>query len=249
MQIPTVLLVLGNTNEDIIRINSRYPFLAFLFSITNVNKRHDSATEMIEKPSTVTLGLYGGVRRLTLRPFASVADGSGLVFVYALALTGTGVVVWQTIDLGRKSIVSWSCWVDYWLWAWLFFAIVHHWFAASSMRFSLQWQSGNAPIGKWRTQISDLTENKWVAIHPRFARWSKVVADLVIDVAYIYGTAIFSSLTLVPAGEALKILVIYGSIAVVTRIAAVWVLKEMDKHGASESTDSVGLQTFVDHAK
>lgn len=80
-----------------------------------------------------------------------------------------------------------------------------------------------------RRLFCDLTRGEWRVAHPRIARWTKVVADLIIDVTYIYGTAIFSSLTLVPAGNALKILVVYGSVAVGTKIAAVWVLKEMDK--------------------
>jgi hypothetical protein len=64
--------------------------------------------------------------------------------------------------------------------------------------------------------------------YKRAARWSKAVADLLNNINFLYGTAIFSSLTLVSGHSAIKVMVLYGVVAVFSRIVAVWVLEETD---------------------
>lgn len=62
----------------------------------------------------------------------------------------------------------------------------------------------------------------------RFAKLSKVCMDLLNNATYLYSTAIFSSLTMVSGHNAIKVLCIYAGNAVVSRIAAVWVLEEIE---------------------
>jgi hypothetical protein len=59
----------------------------------------------------------------------------------------------------------------------------------------------------------------------KFAKWSKAVADLVNIVNYLYGTAAFTSLTLVSGVVAIQKLGTSGIVAAGARIATVWVLE------------------------
>jgi hypothetical protein len=53
----------------------------------------------------------------------------------------------------------------------------------------------------------------------------KAGMDLLNNATCVYGPAIFSSLTMVSGHNAIKILCVYGGIAILSRIAAVWVLE------------------------
>jgi hypothetical protein len=51
--------------------------------------------------------------------------------------------------------------------------------------------------------------------------------DLPNNATYLYGTAIFSSLTMVSEHNIMKVLCTCSGIAVVSRMAAVWMLEEI----------------------
>jgi TM2 domain-containing membrane protein YozV len=59
----------------------------------------------------------------------------------------------------------------------------------------------------------------------RFADVSKACVDLLDNAIYLYGTAIFSSLTMVRGHNAIRVLCIYASVAVVSRVITEWVLE------------------------
>jgi hypothetical protein len=61
----------------------------------------------------------------------------------------------------------------------------------------------------------------------RLADLSKACVDLLNNAAYLYGTAIFSSLTMVSGTNAIKVLCIYASVAIVSRVITEWVLEEI----------------------
>jgi hypothetical protein len=61
----------------------------------------------------------------------------------------------------------------------------------------------------------------------RFADLSKACVDLLNNAAYLYGTGIFSSLTMVSGTNAIKVLCIYASVAIVSRVITEWVLEEI----------------------
>jgi hypothetical protein len=223
---------MGNSNEDIIRVNARFPLLGLLLSITNITKRHNSNDDFMESTSITTdvsLGLYGSVTKSTTNHFASGLNRIGLLCVYIFTTLGAGCVVWQTIDLGMKSIVSWSCWMDFWPLVWLSMAVLHHILATGCMRICFKSQNGDTPFSTYHLLICDLTHGNVKLRHPRSARCAKILTDVAMDMTYIFGTAVFSSLTLVAATDALKALSIYGGVAVISRLGTIWILKEMRK--------------------
>ena len=61
----------------------------------------------------------------------------------------------------------------------------------------------------------------------RFADLSKACVDLLNNATYLCGTAIFSSLTIVSGHNAIEVLCVYTSVAVVSRMVAEWVLEEI----------------------
>jgi hypothetical protein len=131
-------------------------------------------------------------------------------------------------------VLSWACWTDFDPVVWIGLAVVHHvlsiGFMRASLRATLTKPENPTPqaisaFSKW-----DLTNDQ---VHVevgrnRFAKWSKAVADLVNNVNYLYGTAVFTSLTLVSGVVAIQKLVLFGVVAVGARIATVWVLEGIE---------------------
>jgi hypothetical protein len=62
----------------------------------------------------------------------------------------------------------------------------------------------------------------------RFAKWSKAAVDLVNNVNYSYGAAVFTSLTLVSGWIAIGKLRSFGIIAVAARIMTAWVFIDIE---------------------
>jgi hypothetical protein len=79
--------------------------------------------------------------------------------------------------------------------------------------------------------VWDPTEpNPEVSIaHRKWARWSKAGNDLLNNANYLYGTAVFSSLTLVTGHTAIQKLATLGVIAFLSKGVAVWVLEGMEE--------------------
>ncbi|KAF2008543.1 hypothetical protein BU24DRAFT_456312 [Aaosphaeria arxii CBS 175.79] len=233
--IPTVLLLLGNTNEDIIRISARFPFLALCLSITNVNKksgRHRNVPATRSGP--FPLGPYGFVPDSMSTPILW-GNYIPVVLVHILAATGATVVVWQTVDLGRKAVVTWACWTDHYPVIWICLAVIHHLIAVVFLRTSLR-ISGKSPSGKDLVPRSGLSvwnlvqENREIElVHRKLMRWSKASADLLNNLNLLYGTAVLSSLTLVSGRNAIIVLTVYGTIAAFSRAMAMWVLGTLDE--------------------
>ncbi|QDS75148.1 hypothetical protein FKW77_007918 [Venturia effusa] len=228
--IPTVLLLLGNTNEEIIRIHARYPFLAFCLSFTNVNKGNDRLEfgSLLNAPvlnGAFSLGPYGVLK--TAQPDCSLFRLSSvpMVIAHVLAAGGAAGVITQTYVLGRRAVLSWSCWTDFYPLIWVCGSLVHHILAILFLRLSLRCRTGHAP-----TQLNMTEKQLEITVaHPQFAFWSKAFVDLTGSVNYLLGTVILSSLTLVSGNNAIKVMVVYGMIAAATRLVATWTLVRMDR--------------------
>jgi hypothetical protein len=105
IQIPTVLLILGSTNAELMRIHAHYPLLAFLLSIANTNKRPDRAqpTPIHTTPTpTVYLGPYGTARRRDPSARGSTASSVGIWTIHVLAAIGAGVVMADHRDRAKQ---------------------------------------------------------------------------------------------------------------------------------------------------
>ncbi|KAF2831431.1 hypothetical protein CC86DRAFT_366792 [Ophiobolus disseminans] len=245
--IPTVLLVLGSTNAEIIRVHARYPLLAFFLSLTNMNKRPDvvQPTHPTTRPTpdSISLGPYGMVRRrnrkLRTPPYR-------IMTIHFLAAVGAAIVIWQTVEIGRYGVLSWACWTDFYPLIWIGMAVLQHVLSVVLMRSSLclmvdtvlppQVPRKSSQPTKQRVPAKsaftsfDLTEaDLQVEVgRKRFAKWGKAAADLVNNVNYLYGTAVFASITLVSGRLAIHRLATFGIITAAARMATVFVLEDID---------------------
>ncbi|OSS43772.1 hypothetical protein B5807_11668 [Epicoccum nigrum] len=84
-------------------------------------------------------------------------------------------------------------------------------------------------VAKSALLILDLQPDCGTAICSRrkFADLSKAGVDLLNNATYLYGTAIFSSLTMVSGHNAIKVLCVYASVAVISRVTTEWVLEDI----------------------
>jgi hypothetical protein len=196
------------------------------------------------KGTSMSLGLYGSVGRTPTSSNSSISwvHFASNMLAHVLVGTGAAVVVYQSVDLGRKSVVSWACWTDWYPVLWVCFGAYHHILSVVCMRLSLHIHAfqpssaSHAPLPspspftavQPAILVWDLTRQPYTVVaHKRFARWSKALVDLLNNINYLYGTAIFSSLALVSGRNTINNLAIYGAVAVVGRMVGLWALEEM----------------------
>jgi hypothetical protein len=235
--IPTVLTLLGSTNDDLLRIHAQYPALALLLSITNISTVNVRLRGIrpVETRRTTDLHVEGSldVRGKDLGPYKHMiplnqkpSDSRVAITVYhCLALGGALVVIWQTVDLGRKAVLTWACWTDFYPVIWVLLSVLQHILAAGCLRLSLRNIAAprNQYFGVWQLKLTEPELNLQLA-HPTFAHWAKAGVELLSNVIFLYGTVTFSSLSLVSGVNAIKVLVVYGTVSAVTRITTAWYL-------------------------
>ena len=149
-KIPTVILVLGSPNEDVIRISARYPLLALFLSITCINKRAQ-VNKMSSRSSDtiIDLGPYGTIdqRASSSKDLQKDEDVLylshqlahwGILGAHVLACGGAGVIIWSTIDLAMHGVVTWACWTSFYPVIWLALAVVNYFGGVVSIRYSLR---------------------------------------------------------------------------------------------------------------
>jgi len=248
-KIPTVLLVLGSTNAEIIRVHARYPLLALFLSVTNINKRPDHPQQdhaRLQTTTSISLGPYGVVQQRKPSSSVSRASAIGIWVVHILAALGAAIVIWNTVEIGRNGVMSWACWTDFYPVVWIGMAVLHHVLTVVCMRASLGVERTKVLVlparGKSQPRRQTYTSSPssfalWDLTHPdllikvkrrKFAKWSKAATDLVNNVNYLYGTAVFTSLTLVSGRVAIQKMAWFGIITVAARIAVVWVLEDIE---------------------
>lgn len=171
-QVPTVLLLLGSSNEDVIRINARYPILAFSLAITCINKRPQMGKMRCKSPDTIIdLGPYGTIDQSAPNskdPYTTqkkrhnlpVPARYGIPIAYLLACIGAGAIVWSTVDLAFHTVVTWACWTYFYPIIWLALAVVHHILAVISIRCSLE-LTARVPIA-----VDDATQTSFTELVP-----------------------------------------------------------------------------------
>lgn len=143
---------MGNTNAEIVRINARFPILALFLSITNINKRpgREQQVHVIPNGSFVPLGLYGSVGKIRNSASTNAARRANWIGVWAVhSLTGIGaaLVSWQAVDMGKKGVVTWACWTDWYPVLRICTGVLHHLLAVVFMRLSLEtWQTATKSL-------------------------------------------------------------------------------------------------------
>ncbi|KAF2786402.1 hypothetical protein K505DRAFT_343841 [Melanomma pulvis-pyrius CBS 109.77] len=202
--IPTVLLLLGNSNEDIIRVHTRFPLLALFLSITNVNKTINrfpmSSASSIQTSAPTSLSLRLGPYGVA----GSFHDGRSLprakqivmTLAHGVAAAGAACVIWQTVELAKKAVFCWACWTEFYPLLWICHGVLHHLLSVVCLRVSLGTEdvatsmSGQqVPVSKSRSVLfePDLTLQSLHAVvkHEKFLRWSKVFLDMMNNVNYL----------------------------------------------------------------
>ncbi|KAF2107021.1 hypothetical protein BDV96DRAFT_589992 [Lophiotrema nucula] len=235
--IPTVVTLLSATDDDLLRIHAEYPILAFLLSITNISTTNpytrtirpveikrltDTETASSLDAQQKDLGPHNHIIPLN----RNSSDSHATIIVYHLtALAGAAVVIWQTIDLGQKAVLTWACWTEFYPALWVLLGTLQHILAVCCLRLSLRDSADprNTSLGIWQPQLTTAKLDLELA-HPKFAHWAKACVELLSNVTFLYGTVVFSSLSLVSGVNAIKVLVVYGFVPVFTRIMAAMVI-------------------------
>ncbi|KAG9188826.1 hypothetical protein G6011_07531 [Alternaria panax] len=100
--VPTVHLILGPSNADIMRIHARYPILSFFLSITNINKTPDRSHNVLHEATyIVPLGLY------SFLPVNSPGLNTRLNRLtiwtaHMLSFVDAALLIWRTYDIGKE---------------------------------------------------------------------------------------------------------------------------------------------------
>lgn len=294
---------MGSTNEELILLHTRFPLLALLLSISNINIGNINTIDERLRDATdfdTVDGRSAGIRSTIHFLCKSTTDNGGhhgnahtatsgvktqppilaLVTLYAIAMAGAALVIWQTIELGQKAVLTWACWTDFYPGLWLFVAVLQHFVSVVTMRLALHNASAvgddNIPMvpvspsasclapsnsfpviptaprrhstikrrptvsstrgmdryggpigpGVWRLNLLSQDLNLELA-RPKLAVWSKVGTDLLANANFVYGTIIFSSLSLVSGVNAIKIVLVYGFVVAITRVLTAFVLENI----------------------
>jgi len=180
--IPTVLTLLGSTNDDLIRIHAEYPILALLLSISNIGtaSAHISGIRPVWTRQTTNLqvgsssdaqrgdlGLYDYIIPPTRRPLDSL---TAMIAYHIVALVGAIIVLWQTIDLGQKAVLTWACWTSFYPALWVLLGVLHYILAVCCLRLSLYDNAAprNKFLGVWQPKLT-APELELRLDHPKFA--------------------------------------------------------------------------------
>lgn len=185
---------------------------------------------------SVSLGAYGSVPD-ALRTAISRRNCLPIVLAHFLAAGCAAVIIWQTVDLGRNALLTWACWTDFYPLIWVCLAVAHHLVSVLSLRLSVRIsipRSGTPragdPVSRSGLKVWSLAQgNQEIEISRKtLLRCSKAAADLLNNLNFLYGTAIFSSLTLVSGQRAIRALIVYGTFATFSLGMGVWVLGALD---------------------
>lgn len=161
-----------------------------------------------------------------------------MTLAHGLAAAGAACVIWQTVELAKKAVLCWACWTEFYPLLWVCHGVLHHLLSVFCLRVSLGTEDVATSVPRQRVPASksrsvlfepDLTLQSLhvVVKREKFLRWSKVFLDVMNNVNYLYGTMVFSSLTLVSPVAAMKILVYFGVVAMGASIIGTWAVGEI----------------------
>jgi len=231
-KVPTVMIMLSSSSQELLRIHSQFPLLGLLLSVTNTSTFSQRIFEVWGQRSndsdlpnnTISAEISFGPKRLksTKLRFAK------LVLVHIILAGLAGVIILQTITLSRRGVVAWACWTSFYPFVWLCIGVLQHVLYVLSVRLCLgdgQQIRAAARGGVWNI---DLT--KWQTlkvVRPKFAWFSSLLFSSLGFVNYVFGTLVFSSLQLVTGVNAMKVMITYGVIGAVSRLVTIWLLEVM----------------------
>jgi hypothetical protein len=167
----------------------------------------------------------------------SAKDVHSIETVHELAALGVGIVLWQAVEIGRNGVATWACWTDFHPGLWVVSAFLQYVVSVVVLRTSLRVTATAAPSSARQQPERAMSALAcWDLTSPgihlevtrkRLVNWGKAIADLVNNVIYLYGTAVFSSLRLISGRAAIQKLAAFG-ITVAARMVAVFVLEDID---------------------
>lgn len=225
---PTMVGMIGNSTDEILEIHSYHPILAFFLSICT--------------PSTLPLRVswssrdeQPGVSNLE-KVLLSKGDASyrirtvptwQIIIFHILAMIGAGGVIAQTVFLGERAFISFACWTSFWPIVSVMFstAFVHVADVVWSRLCLGPKNFGEGNSLRWSWKIADVSD-RLVVTRPGMAKLKNMATAVGTCVLYAWLTILFSSIQLVSATKAMRIVLgAYFTCAMAARGIVVWLLE------------------------
>lgn len=133
-------------------------------------------------------------------PFSVRLD---LVAVHLLAILTFCVIIWHIYNLSRRAVLSWAAWTNFYPLGPLFLGPLQHCTEVS---------------------VEMIDDEDW----PHLKRILGRLSDMLGKFQFLAGTAVLAGLALVSGRNAVKVLAVYGVVAIVMRECATWTLEALD---------------------
>lgn len=235
---------MATSTDDLLRIHSRYPILAFFMSLCNPSTISTSITSSpsIIRPiqSTRSVGLRARLKHGMSIPFTKIRFSIRFwqhdLAIHILACLTVVMIVWQTLALGHRGVIVFSCWTSHNPITWVCVAGIVHLLRILTWRLCLGPVS-NPTSSSQTKKAKQLNNPRWYwrlsreaaahleIRHPRTARLLAIVFQVTGLMNYGYGTLQFSGFTLVAPYFAMRTFTLIGCSALVSRLIAMWLLE------------------------
>lgn len=233
---------MATSTDDLLRIHSRFPILAFFMSLCNPSTISTSITSSptIIRPiqSTRSVGLRAHLEHGISIPFTKIRFSISFwqhdLVIHILASLVVVMIVWQTVVLGHKGVIVYACWTSHNPITWVCVAGIFH------LLRILTWRLCLGPVStptlsnqtkakrvnpRWCWRLSPEAAGHLEIRHPRMARFLATIFQITGVMNYAYGTLLFSGFTLVAPYYAMRTFTLIGFSSLVSRIIALWLLE------------------------
>lgn len=192
---------MATSSDDLLRIHHQYPLLSFFLSLCNPSNAVLSAAPTLssEDPFTASANqaLYneksdGYLHRIRKGHWSSqkkilcIPDLCHDLLFHTLAISLAVVIIWQSILLGARGVLVFSCWTWHEPFTWVGIGGLTHLLSALAWRLCLGKAMADSethifPVtGRWRWTLA--TSNKKLRLelkHPKVARFFGLTLQVV----------------------------------------------------------------------
>lgn len=227
--------MMATSVDDLIRIHVRFPFLAFLLSLSNPSSlsisisspQKEYRTLHTRRSESLIQLLAAGIPSPFTRGNISIPLWVHDLFLHILASGCVAIVFYQTLILGLRGVVVYACWTWHNPFTWVSVGGLVHLLRVLSYRLCLGPTPDCPNQSKWdRLQFCLASTGSKLAVqHLKVERFFTLLFQVIGLMNYGYGTVMLSSMTLVGPTQALKIFTLIGFSAVTGRLIAIWLLE------------------------
>lgn len=231
---PTILSVLGPSVAEIALLSMHRPFLSLLLSL-GAPAVYPGRFLIWDDPMCVNEPQTGAwvVQPLSMR-WAIVVSTTQ----YVLAMGAVALNIYTAWAMGVRAVLVWFCDTSYWPLLWVVLTIVTHTIAVLSLRLAIH-KKRAVPLGATAREHKSLGRRLLSAFKREFTPMAnsksqvrnhfdvrlgpvhvmlQYIGALVALVHLIFGTAMFSSLLYLGAGDAISTILLFVASAVVSRV-------------------------------